>query len=294
MSNTPPPISADTVAPFDPLAFQRRMALSQLAHRVGVGLTLLSFALVFVFPMFGLTIADPFVALLAVAIVPAVWLPVAITTAKTARVLPEIGALIQQQPERAEQRLAEALCQRPLLRPTRLLLYHRLATLRHRQRRFDEAAAICQQLLYQPLVGPAAAARPSLLLMLTECLLAQRNLAGAYEALDALHRTRLGLAGAIQRLALQTRYALLAGHHDHALEHGRRKVELAELMPPPQCGAMHAMLATAAHRAGRQQLAQWLWERTELLAPPGLLDQLRQGAFDVEVVAGEEEAELAS
>lgn len=294
MSKTPPHNSADAVPPFDPAAFQQRMVLSQLTHRVGVGLTVLSFALVFVFPMFGFTTADPAVALLAVAIVPGIWLPIAFTTAKTARQLPEIGALIHPHPDRAEQRLAEALRRRPVMRPTRLLLYHRLATLRHRQRRFDEAAAICQQLLYQPLVGPAAGARPSLLLMLTECLLVQRNLAGAYESLDALHRTRLGLAGAIQRLALQTRYALLAGHHDHALEHGRRKVELAELMPPPQCGAMHAMLATAAQRAGRQQLAQWLWQRTELLTPPALLDQLRQGAFEVEVVAGEEEADLAT
>ncbi|CAN0363210.1 unnamed protein product, partial [Ectocarpus sp. 4 AP-2014] len=145
--------------------------------------------------------------------------------------------------------------------------------LRHRQRRFDEAAEICYALLCEDLRGPAASVKPHLLLMLAESKLESRDPAGAYHALDALYHTRLSLVEALQRLALQTRYELMIGAHDSALHQGKRKIELAELMPLAQCGAMHAMLAYAAEQSGQTKIAAWLWERTKLISPPALLAQ---------------------
>lgn len=289
MSDTPTH-PQPTLAPFDPAEFERRLWIDDAIRRTIYGISFALFAFALITP-FVVAVQHQHLASLAVVVaLPILWVWLSLSTTSVARMLPEIGTNITADPQRAEALIATALDKKPVMRWARMLTYHRLAAMRHHQRRFAETASLCEHVLNQPLLGPAASARPSLLLMLTEAHLAQNNLAGAYHALDELHRTRLGLAGAIQRLALQTRYALKAGHYEHALEHGRQKIELAELMPQPQCTAMHAMLATAAQKAGRERLAQWLWERAKLLSPPGLLDQLAQGAFDIEVVAGEEDA----
>ncbi len=280
-----PGAPASLLLPIDPAEFHRQVAWGVGYQRIALGLTVAAIAVVLMLPLLlPDQDAQRLPALLAVLVVPAVWVPLSMTTTRVARALPMIGAALAGRPAEAERMIREQLARKPVMRWARLLVYHRLATLRHHQRRFDESATICQLVLQQPLAGPAASARPHLLLMLAEAQLCRDDLPGAYRALDALHRTRLSLADAIQRLALQTRYALKAGDYDHALAHGRRKVELAELMPAPQCGAVHAMLATAAHKAGRPELATWLWERAELLCPPQLMLELRRGAFEVEVV----------
>lgn len=277
---------------FDPAQFNRQLAWAAILHRAAITLTAAALAGILLLPMI-LPEAQRTPVLFAMFIIPAVWLPITLTTQRVARNLPAIGSALSSDPDRAQRLLADALKRKPVMAWARLLTYHRLAVLRHQQRRFDEAASICQHILNQPLTGPASAAKPSLLLMLTESHLAMGNLVGAYHALSELHRTRLGLAGAIQRLALQTRYALKTGAYEHALDHGREKMQLAELMPPPQCSAMHAMLAAAAQKTGRDKLASWLWERAQLLSPPHLFDQLKQGAFDIDVVTGDESAQDA-
>jgi hypothetical protein len=188
------------------------------------------------------------------------------------------------EPGKAEDALNEMLSVKPVMRWARHLSYHRLAGMRHLQRRFTETAAICLCLLNQPLKGPAAATRPHLLLMLAEAQLEVGNLPGAYHALAHLQQTRLGLAQSLQRLAIQTRYELAVGAYDQALHRARAKVELAELMPAKHCAAMHAMLATAAQRAGETRQSAWLWERTRLLAGPDLMQQFEQGGFSMAVV----------
>jgi len=282
--------------PFSHAEFERRLALDTALRQIIIAVIVAAVGAVFVLPLIGLPHTDLISSVLAPLVLLAVWLGVSTTTAKVARALPEIGANIADQPAMAERMIHEQLARKPVMRWARLLTYHRLATLRHSQRRFEETADICQHVLGQPIAGPTAgpirAARANLLLMLAEAHLATDNLPGAYRALDQLHRTQLSLTDAIQRLALQTRYALKIGAWEHALEHGRAKTQLAELMPPPQCGAMHAMLATAAQKQGRDDLASWLWERAELITPPPLMQQLREGAFDVEVItaAGNEDA----
>ncbi len=191
--------------------------------------------------------------------------------------------MIDAEPELTEDRIAHHLHARPLLGWVRLMLYHRLAGLRHRQHRFGESATICAAILRYRL-GPANDARPHLLLMLVEASLECHDLANAYHGLSRLYGTRLSLIEALQRLALQTRYEVMCGYHQHALHHQAQKIQLAELMPAPQCGEVHAVLATAATHMHDNQLAAWLWQRAELLCTPDQLDDLKAGGFNATIV----------
>ncbi len=212
------------------------------------------------------------------------WISINTISATVWRTLPSITELIGHNPVGAEALLAEHLKRRPLVRWVRLMLYHRLASIRHRQQRFQESAVICQSLLGQNL-GPARRQRGPLLLMLLEAQLQCGNLHGAYAALLELHAQPLPLVESLQRLALQTRYEVLAGHDAAALAGVKQKLMLAELMPADHCGAMHAMLTTSATRAGHQELADWLWRRTCLLCSPAQVKHLFSSPFSIGVVA---------
>ena len=265
--------------PFDPAAFDAQLDQDQSLRWLLIAGAVVAGAVAFLLPGLGVlsTLVAPMVLL-------GLWFWLTVSTARVGRVLPMIGELSAIDPPRAEAMLGEVLRYRPVMRWSRLMSYHRLATLRHIQRRFDQTASICLCLLNQPLKGPAAATRPHLLLMLAESQLEMGNLPGAYHALAHLQQTRLSLAEALQRLAVQTRYELMVGAYASVLERSREKVELAELMPVAHCATMHAMLASAAHHAGRDKLASWLWERTRLLSPPALMQQFEQGGFGVGIV----------
>lgn len=265
--------------PFDPNTFNKQIEIDNLMRATMIGLAVLAGLAAVLMPSVSLLSG-----LVAPCVIIGLWLWWSTSTAKAGKTLSEVGGLMASDPEQASQLISQALAQRPVMRWARLLTYHRLAGLRHVQRRFNESAAICLCLLAQPLRGPAATIRPHLLLMLAEAELERDNLPGAYHALAHLQQTRLSLIEALQRLTLQTRYELAAHAYDAALHRSRAKVELAELMPAPHCAAMHAMLATAAQRRGNTRLADWLWERTRLLAPDALRDQLERGHFGVEVV----------
>jgi hypothetical protein len=201
------------------------------------------------------------------------WIIYGLTSSRAAQQLPYITELIDADPARADALLAAALRRWPLQRSVRLMLYHRLAMLRRRSERFAEVAAICQTVLLYPL-GPARAVRGHLLLMLAESQLHCHDLVGAWSALTALHQCPLSVAESLQRAALQTRYEVEAGYDDAALGQLHNKIAMAELMPAPQCAAMHAMLATAAQRSEQTHVADWLGQRARLLADPQQLRQL--------------------
>lgn len=268
--------------PFDPERFAKQIAVDDMMR--GLLITGVVSAILLTMLLPGMALIS---GVLAPMVVLALWFWMSVSTARVARSLASFGGLMATDAQQAEQQLDEMLKAKPVMRWARLLSYHRLAGLRHLQRRFTETAAICLCLLNQPLKGPAAATRPHLLLMLAEAQLEVGNLPGAYQALAHLQQTRLGLAQALQRLAIQTRYELTIGANDAALHRARAKVELAELMPAKHCAAMHAMLATAARRAGQLRQADWLWRRTQLLAEPGDLEQLEQGGFGLAVVEPE-------
>lgn len=269
----------DFTSPFDPERFAKQIAFDDLVRATLIVGVVIALLMTLLLP--GLVILS---GLIAPAIVLGIWLWLSVSTARVARSFATFSELMATEPSQAEDTLREVLRLRPVMRWARLLSYHRLAGLRHLQRRFAETAAICLCLLSQPLKGPAAATRPHLLLMLAEAQLEIGNLPGAYHALAHLQQTKLGLAQSLQRLAIQTRYELVIGAYDSVLHRARAKVELAELMPAQHCTTMHAMLATAAQHAGQTRQSDWLWERTRLLAPADLLEQIKKGRFAFDVV----------
>ncbi|MCE9591628.1 MAG: hypothetical protein K8S99_14015 [Planctomycetes bacterium] len=201
----------------------------------------------------------------------AVWMGLSMVDATVLRLVPRIGALLERDPVLAESLITDALRRRPLQPTVRLTIYHRLALLRHTQRRFAETAAICRVVLEQN-ARWYRRFEPSLLLMLTDASLECHDLLGAYTGLARLHVSKLGLVESLQRLALQVRYDIACGHDAQALDGVDRKIGLIELMPPPTCGALHAMLAGAAQRTGRPELADWFQRRAQLLCTPAELD----------------------
>lgn len=222
--------------------------------------------------------SNPVAAVVCVVLVIAGWIGLNLPSARISRQLPQLTGMIEADPPAAEQWLSEQLQRKPLVAWVRLTLYHRLAAVRHQQQRFGEAAAICAHVLQYPL-GPGRAARPHLLLMLAESAINSGDLTTAYHALAELYTTRLSLTEALQRLALQTQYEMQAGYPNAAIARVHQKVQLAELMPAPQCAMLHVILASAADRTEQRDLAAWLWARAHLLCAPEQLAELAKHGY---------------
>ncbi len=266
------------IPPFSPDRFNRETWIDSAIRWAMAGAVVVVAAGLIVFNLSNSTVGLAAVMLMAFG-----WIGVNTISAGVWRALPEVTAMIGYNPAAAEAELAELIKRRPLMRWVRLMLYHRLASIRHRQHRFQESAAICQAVLSKPL-GPARAQRGPLLLMLAEAKLQCGDLFGAYTALCDLHREPQTLVESLQRLTLQTRYEVLAGHDHAALAGVRQKLLLAELMPAEHCGAMHAMLTTSAARSGQLELADWLRRRSMLLCSPAQLQHLFSKSFAIRVV----------
>lgn len=282
----------------------RRQLLIDAASRWAVG----GLVVMYVFYIFSDTLptgSDSGASTLIAMALIGVWFTLSISVNRAAKLLPQITAQIEPDPAEAESLLAQALARRALPPTLRLLLYHRLAMLRRRQGRHAETAAICQAVLSQRMNPPRATdaypshadppsgkqgtgrgqaaggllgrprvggpVRAHLLLLLAEARLECRDALGTYLSLQQLHRCRLTLADLLQLLLVQTRYEIATGHTAAALRQVHRKTQLAEIMPPAQGGAIHALLAVAADRAGKPGLAQWLQCRADLLCAPGQL-----------------------
>lgn len=284
-ANESPDAALPTLPAFDPLRLEgelRRDRTLRLAAGLAVGLAV--FCLLVVLPIRYGTNPD-WGLLLAALLVLGVWVSRAVTNAKAAGAARGLLIAVELSPGQAEARLGHWLERRGLIDWVRLMLYHAWATLRHRQGRHAEAAALCGSVLGRSL-GPGEAARPQVLLLLAESSLEAGEPWGAYFALAQLHGTPLTLNQLLQRLGLQVRYEVALGYDDAALFGWQRKAELAELMPGPLCGVTHAMLGLAADRCGQRKTASWLTRRAELLCDPAQLKRLREQnlaipAFDV-------------
>ena len=252
----------------------RWQLLRDRAMRIGIMLAVLAAFLAIIFWQGSSSVA----AVVCVVLVIAGWVGMNLPSARISRQLPELTGMIEAQPTEAERWLGEQLQRRPLVAWVRLTLYHRLAAVRHQQQRFGEAAAICAYVLQYPL-GPGQSARPHLLLMLAESAINSNDLPTAYHALAELYTTRLSLTEALQRLALQTQYEMQAGYPQAAVARVHQKVQLAELMPAPQCAMLHVILASAADRTQQRDLAAWLWRRSLLLAAPEQLAELASRGY---------------
>ena len=268
-----------TIDPFDPSRFEQELQLDAVI-RWGAGVLILA-ALVFaaLFDQSGSVGGLALVMLLVF-----LWIWISAISTSVWRELPGVMMMVGPDPAAAEAALVPLFKRKPLMRWVRLMLYMTLASVRHRQQRFAESAAICQAVLTKPM-GPAKRQRGRVLLMLAEARLQCADLHGAYQALYEAHGIRMSLAESLQRIALQTRYEVMAGHDRAALANTRQKLLLSELMPPVQCGAMHAMLTVSAKRTGQGDLADWLNRRSELLVGADQLQRLIQSAFAVSIVS---------
>ncbi len=163
--------------------------------------------------------------------------------------------------------LAGAMKRFTLYRPVHVLIYHQLAVLLHRQKRFDESASISVALLSLPTTVKTADTRNKLLLLLADASMHRGDPHGAYGALSDLYRSKLDLGDALQLLELQTRYQLMCGRHREAIDQLEHKVAMAELMPPGVSATCHRMFAQAAEALGQTHTAKWLADRALLVWP---------------------------
>ncbi len=196
------------------------------------------------------------------------WLWANFTGARVVQQVPAITAAIESQPERAAAMAQAALRRWPLQRAVRATLYHRLASAWHRMGRFADTSLICHAILGQPLGQTGAAMRASVLLLMAECRMQCGDVMGTYVALTEAAGLRLNTFELLQKTALQIRYEVMIGQDVAALHELGAKLDFIELMPAPQAGSLHALLALAARRSGRVELADWLNARAHLLCAP--------------------------
>jgi methylmalonyl-CoA mutase N-terminal domain/subunit len=166
--------------------------------------------------------------------------------------------------EQAEEVIDRSLRMFSLFAATRILALHHLAMLRHAQRRWAESAALCRAVLAQRL-GRVRGLSKSARLMLADSLLEINDLAGAHAALAGLYSERLALGEAINLLVVQFDYLWRVGAWAQMMAQPSTTVQLAELMPTKQSARTQALLALAARKTGREEWAQWLRRRVELL-----------------------------
>ena len=164
----------------------------------------------------------------------------------------------------AEQQIERSLKTFSLFRNAKLLGMHRLAMLRHAQRRWPDAVALSRALLAQRL-GPLKGLNKPSRLILAEALLEMDDPRGARDALAGLFDQRLSLSEAMTMLAVQVDYQARTGAWDQMMDRIATKVQLAELMPTTSAARTQAMLALAAKKSGREDWAIWLRRRVELL-----------------------------
>ena len=91
--------------------------------------------------------ANPYWSLMWVVLAVGAWMTINRVSLRALRVLPSVDAAIELEPASAQQQLDEVLALWPLQPAVRMLFYHRLAALRHRQQRYVETAAITTLLL---------------------------------------------------------------------------------------------------------------------------------------------------
>ena len=167
--------------------------------------------------------------------------------------------------DEAERAIDGALRSFSLFKTVKLMSLHHLALLRHAQRRYQEAAALCRELMGQRLAAVMGVGMQSRLI-LADALLEMGDLAGAHEALSGLYRHRLSLSEAMNLLQVELDYQSRVGAWVQIAANLPAKVQLAELLPAAAAARAQAVLALAAKKTGQPDWAGFLRRRAELLA----------------------------
>ena len=160
-----------------------------------------------------------------------VWIALSATSARSSRLGSESPMLIAAgQFDEAERQIDQAMRAFSLFGPPKLRALHQLAMLRHAQRHWQEAAALCRALLGQRLGASRGLAKPSRLI-LAEALIELNDLPGGYAALADLYSQQLSLEEVLNLLSLQLDYESRIGAWQKMFSGIESKVQLAELMP---------------------------------------------------------------
>jgi hypothetical protein len=195
----------------------------------------------------------------------AVWLSLWYRTMKGSRLAAESSSLIASgRLEQAEEQIEQSLRAFSMSRSVKSMSLLNLALVRLAQKRWPDAALLCREVLGGRMGMPEQVSKSGRL-MLADSLLEMGDLRGTHEALSGLYNHRLSLGEALNLLRVQTDYLARIGAWDHLFQGIASKVELAEIMPPANGARVQAMLALAARRLGRQDWANWLRRRVELL-----------------------------
>jgi hypothetical protein len=203
--------------------------------------------------------------LLMLIILTVIWSTLGYHSMKNSRMAANSPSLIAAgQFDLAEYQIEKSLKNFSLFRTSKLLSLHHLAVLRHAQRRWGDAAELCNALLRQRLGSLIGLARQSRLI-LADSLLEMGDVNGSYQAISGLYQHRLTLAEALGLLHVQLDYQWRVNAWDQMLAGLKNKVEMAELMKTANGARSQAFLALAAKRSGRQALSAWLRRRVELL-----------------------------
>jgi hypothetical protein len=194
-----------------------------------------------------------------------IWVTLGYHSMKNSRMAANSPSLIAAgQFDLAEYQIEKSLKNFSIFRTSKLLSLHHLAVLRHAQRRWSDAAALCGALLRQRLGSLTGMGRQSRLI-LADSLLELGDLNGSYQAISELYQHRLTLAEALGLLHVQLDYQWRVNAWDQMLAGLKDKVEMAELMNTANGARSQALLALAAKRSGREELSAWLRRRVELL-----------------------------
>lgn len=194
-----------------------------------------------------------------------IWITLGYHSMKNSRLAANSPSLIAAgQFELAEHQIEQALKNFSIFRTSKLLSLHHLAVLRHAQRRWADAAELCNALLRQRLGSLIGLSRQSRLI-LADSLLEMGDLNGSYQAISSLYDHRLSLAEALSLLHVQLDYLWRVNGWEQMLAGLKNKVEMAELMNTPNAARTQALLALAAKKSGREELSAWLRRRVELL-----------------------------
>jgi hypothetical protein len=241
--------------------FRRDMTLGALLRGA---LLAAAAACIFMGPVFGARY-DGMILLVFIGVI---WMMLSYRSMQGTRIVADSPLLIAAgEFDQAEHRIDVALRAFSLFKTVKVLSLHHLALLRHAQRRWRESALLCQALLAHKLRNLQGLSRTTLLLM-TDSLLQMGDLRGAYEGLNALNHHRLNLPEALTLQFLQLDYGSRIGAWEAMLAQAGAKARLSELMPAINAARTQAMLALAAHKTGRSDLANWLKNRALLLADP--------------------------
>jgi hypothetical protein len=167
--------------------------------------------------------------------------------------------------DKAETQIDSALKSFSLFKTGKLLSLHHLAVLRHAQKRWAESAQLCQAILGQTMRNLPGLARTTLLIM-TDSLLQSGDLRGAQVGLNGLNGYRLTLSESLSLQLIQLEFGSRTGNWEQMLSGVGMKVQMCELMSGANAAKAQELLAKAARQTGREQLADWLQRRAELLS----------------------------